>query len=629
MMLLKILAVVTLASSVAVGLRFPGINPIGYTPGQNLTIRVSSLTSNRGVFPYPFYSIPQCKPSKKRFEREKKRENLGEIIMGSKNQPSQYFVKVLQNISCQKVCDLIDISGKETEKLVKRINGMYRGNMILDGLPVAQKSISGKYSDRVMVGYPLGIPAKISPSKQPLINNHLHFTVLFNEPDSHTDQNEETFRIVGFTATAHSIKYENPNTECDMKKTFDPTSFDALPAKSKKLTYTYSVTWIPSPDIPWATRWDVYLKGSIIDKRIHWLSLLNSSIAVLSLAALLATILVRTLSRDIKHCNEIIADESENEVKWKLVHGDVFRAPNYPVLISLIVASGVQIFLISAGTLVIALSGFLNPQNRGSLVTVMIMCFVIVSFFSGFVGARLLKFFKCQAWKNVFAMGLFIPGIYMTLYIFLNFIHWAKHASSAIPFLYLMTLFALWLLCSIPLTILGGHAGFHTNVINTPCYVNTIPRLIPSKTSTPTWLIILGSGFLPFAAAFIELVYIMSSFWQGRVYYVFGFLSVVFVLVSICCAEISVSLTYLQLCKEDYRWWWNSIGFGSSTGLYMLLWSIYYLCVNLSIRQPSSIALYIGYMLIGSSMFSLMMAAVSFLSSFLLVRIIYSAVKVE
>ncbi len=38
-------------------------------------------------------------------------------------------------------------------------------------------------------------------------------------------------------------------------------------------------------------------------------------------------------------------------------------------------------------------------------------------------------------------------------------------------------------------------------------------------------------------------------------YYLFGFLCLVAVILTITCAEITIVLCYFQLCSEDYHWW--------------------------------------------------------------------------
>ena len=60
---------------------------------------------------------------------------------------------------------------------------------------------------------------------------------------------------------------------------------------------------------------------------------------------------------------------------------------------------------------------------------------------------------------------------------------------------------------------------------------------------------------LPFGAVFIELFFILTSMWLHQFYYLFGFLCLVFVILIITCAEITIVLCYFQLCSEDYHWW--------------------------------------------------------------------------
>lgn len=62
-------------------------------------------------------------------------------------------------------------------------------------------------------------------------------------------------------------------------------------------------------------------------------------------------------------------------------------------------------------------------------------------------------------------------------------------------------------------------------------------------------------GILPFGAIFVELFFVLSSLWDGRYYYVFGFLLLSFLILIHTCAQVTIVLTYFQLCNEDYRWY--------------------------------------------------------------------------
>jgi transmembrane 9 superfamily protein 2/4 len=70
-------------------------------------------------------------------------------------------------------------------------------------------------------------------------------------------------------------------------------------------------------------------------------------------------------------------------------------------------------------------------------------------------------------------------------------------------------------------------------------------------------LSILMGGILPFGAVFIELFFILFALWGNHLYYIFGFLFIVFIILVITCAEITVVMCYFQLCAEDYNWWWR------------------------------------------------------------------------
>ena len=53
---------------------------------------------------------------------------------------------------------------------------------------------------------------------------------------------------------------------------------------------------------------------------------------------------------------------------------------------------------------------------------------------------------------------------------------------------------------------------------------------------------------------------------RAQVYTIYSILCIVFIILIIVTAFITVALTYFQLAVEDHRWWWRSFCCGGSTG---------------------------------------------------------------
>ena len=88
------------------------------------------------------------------------------------------------------------------------------------------------------------------------------------------------------------------------------------------------------------------------------------------------------------------------------------------------------------------------------------------------------------------------------------------------------------------------------------------------------YVTVLVGGVLPFGVVFVELFFILSSLWLDQFYYVFGFLFLVFLMLTLVCAELTIVLTYFQLCNEDYKFWWRSFLTGGSCALYIWLYCL-------------------------------------------------------
>lgn len=83
--------------------------------------------------------------------------------------------------------------------------------------------------------------------------------------------------------------------------------------------------------------------------------------------------------------------------------------------------------------------------------------------------------------------------------------------------------------------------------------------------------------------------FIFTSFWAYKIYYVYGFMLLVALILIVVTACVSIVGTYFLLNAEDYRWFlilstlkscvfrrWTSFASGASVALYVYNYAFYY-----------------------------------------------------
>ncbi|GJN15513.1 hypothetical protein PR202_gb02434 [Eleusine coracana subsp. coracana] len=588
-----------LAAAPAAAFYLPGVAPNDFQKKDPLLVKVNKLTSTKTQLPYSYYSLPFCKPN----TIVDSAENLGEVLRGDRIENSPYVFEMREPKMCQVVCKTT-INEKQAKEIKEKIEDEYRVNMILDNLPLVVP-IARQDKDAVVYqgGYHVGVKGQYAGNKDEkyFIHNHLTFLVKY-----HKDETTELSRIVGFEVKPFSINHQFEGAWNDKQTrltTCDPHANKVVinsdtPQEveaGKEIIFTYDVSFEES-EIKWASRWDTYLL--MTDDQIHWFSIVNSLMIVLFLSGMVAMIMLRTLYRDIARYNQLeTEEEAQEETGWKLVHGDVFRPPTNSDLLCVYVGTGVQFFGMLLVTMIFAVLGFLSPSNRGGLMTAMLLTWVLMGLFAGYASSRLYKMFqriRMEEYHTLRTAFLF-PGI-----------------------------------AFVPLVFVGSYLGFKQPAIEAPVKTNKIPRQIPEQAwyMNPAFTILIG-GILPFGAVFIELFFILTSIWLHQFYYIFGFLFLVFIILIVTCAEITIVLCYFQLCSEDYMWWWRSYLTSGSSAIYLFLYAGFYFFTKLQITKFVSGVLYFGYMLLASYAFFVLTGTIGFCACFWFTRLIYSSVKID
>lgn len=313
------------------------------------------------------------------------------------------------------------------------------------------------------------------------------------------------------------------------------------------------------------------------------------------------------------------------------VHGDVFRPPRYLELLTALVGTGVQLATLTLLVILITIAGTLFVE-RGTILTVFIVCYALTSFVGGYASGGFYARQEGKQWircmlltANIFPMTCF------ALCAVLNTIAIAYRSLAAVPFGSIVVVLVIWFFVSFPLCLLGTVVGRNWNSVpNNPCRVKRIPSPIPDKRwyLTPPVIAMLG-GLLPFGSIFIEMYFIFTSFWQYKVYYVFGFMLLVFLILMIVTVCVTVVGTYFLLNAENYHWQWTAFGAGASTAFYVFLYSIHYFFMKTKMSGFFQTSFYFGYTAMFCLGLATMCGAVGYLGSRMFVRRIYMNIKVD
>merc|ERR1712157_463323 len=157
-----------------------------------------------------------------------------------------------------------------------------------------------------------------------------------------------------------------------------------------------------------------------------------------------------------------------------------------------------------------------------------------------------------------------------------------------------------------------------------------IPRPIPDAPwyGQPMYLIPL-CGILPFGSIFIELYYILTSLWNYKFYHVYGFMLMMYAILTIVVSMTSIISTYFCLNSENYNWQWNALFSGASASFYVFLYGLYYFYFKTTMYGLLQTSFYFGYMALISFTLGCLTGTIGFMSSAKFVETIFRNVKVD
>uniref|UniRef100_A0A7E4ZSZ9 Transmembrane 9 superfamily member n=1 Tax=Panagrellus redivivus TaxID=6233 RepID=A0A7E4ZSZ9_PANRE len=555
-----------------------------YTDNEEVVLWMNTVGpySNRQET-YSYYSLPFCKGEKESIGHY--HETLGEALLGVELEHSGIDIRFKVGNPKDEFCRRL-MTNDDYESLAFAIQHEYSYQMYLDDLPLIAL---------------VGEPDQSDPNGV-ILYTHKKFEIGYNG-----DQ------IVDVNVTVEGPITLKPNSE---------------------VIFTYEVVWKPS-GVQFENRFDKYLDPTFFQHRIHWFSIFNSFMMVIFLVGLVWMILLRTLSKDYAryHKDDVEADDNDigEDYGWKQVHGDVFRPPMFPLLFSSIIGTGYHLISVAFVMIALAIMAEFYTQ-RGSLLSATIFIYALCAPFNGYFGGGMYSRLSGKRWIKQMVVGsLLFPVIIGTVALTINWVAIYYHASRAIPFTTMLAILAICCFVVLPLNFLGTILGRNLKgQADIPCRINVVPRPIPDKKwFLEPWFIVLVSGFLPFGSIFIEMYFIFTSFWAYKIYYVYGFMFLVTVILMVVTACVTIVSTYFLLNAEDYRWRWCSFLSGSSVSLYVYLYSIYYFIFKTKMYGLFQTVFYFGYMALFSVALGAFCGTIGYISTATFIHKIYSRIKLD
>lgn len=552
-----------------------------YDPQEKVPVFVDHIVpENNPSESYRYYTLKFCKPHDMKY----KSQTLGEVLGGSRKVYSKYDIPFSVDIPHEVLC---------TEKLEA------------DDVEAFRHAILNKY----------------------------HFTMYYDEVQLRGLVGEVDSKGDVYLYTTHVFTMTfNRDRVIDAKIAPDASAKTLLPATGKALdvTFAYSVHWTPT-EVTFEDR-SANNAGVLYEDEveIQWFSIVNSIVLAVLISGFLIFIVMKVLKKDYQRYAQLEEEEEQEETGWKRLHADVFRFPPYRALFCSILGCGMQMILIFLCMLTLAVVGVFYPYGRGTAYAAMVVIYSLTAVIAGYVSGSMYKKLNGTAWVHnvLVTVTLFVIPVFI-VWAFLNTVAIFYSSTAALPFGTIVALFALYFLVTFPLTLAGAIAGKnYTSEFDAPTRTKFQPREIPpAPIYRKMGVQVAIAGFLPFSAIYVELYYVFVSIWGHQNITPFGILYLVFVILCIITACITVSLTYLQLSTEDHEWWWRSILTGGATSFYCLAYCFYFLMTESTMNGFLQISFYFGYMGLLCYALFLMGGAIGFFSSLTFVREIYRTIK--
>lgn len=623
-----------------------------YRQGEEIYAQAGPISSVTNHLPMDYYPHPTCETLQGR--RRAAPRNLGEILAsGTIRSPTPYRFRVNVNESLY-LCTTAPLTRRDVHLMVDRKVKGYIVRMFLDDLPLS--SSDPDYSFTTIKGF---FPShmRVYPVDRVYVRNHLKFRISLHEVEARRGMPEVegpprsfagAYEIVGFEVVQPCSVARRPGEllNLSMHEAVDPPDcwwdvghfMQARPGD--RVSFTYEVEYVMSRNISWSSRWDQHY---VDDRRLRLLSLVRS----------LGIFLLFVIVFFVKHWRSTLRElaaattqtgpsdgEGRPQVNgripgWKLIAGEVFRAPSCPKLLCAAVGTGVEIFVVTLVCVALGALGIIYPSPSGVLLTWILNFYLLFGALGGYVGVRLWRTItgEYEGWKSLCcSTAALFPGAVVMAVGLSNLIYWAKGSVAGGTLTSFLCLLALWGGVLSPVTFLGGFLA--TRRRSYPVSDPVIPPHPRDEAAATagvrrwrSWAMIIVFSHLTFTVIEREFRLVIDSLCYGRYYHITALTAATVLLWAMACSTYPVIVTYIHIYAGDNRWWWKSLLASGFAGVHAFLLAVRYLVSHFPGSFSAPAIVFLGYSAVGALGVALATGAVGFVSSLYFVRFLYAFSK--
>eukprot|EP00392_Amoebophrya_sp_AT5.2_P012485 g12588.t1 len=316
-------------------------------------------------------------------------------------------------------------------------------------------------------------------------------------------------------------------------------------------------------------------------------------------------------------------------------------------------------------------------HKRGAVLATMAYCYILASLVGGYVSGSWYQRLHGEAWTlNMFATCVIFAGPAFGVWGITNSIAICYNSTAAFPFAYILLLWFLYVCVTVPLTLIGCAFGKQIALRDLrnseagsyfPCRTNKLERMIPGEGGGPgsgtssglsrttgstraggsnqqsattassggflSTLFLTSAypqyficGVFPFISIYVEMHYIFDSMWGPARYTVYGILLLSGILTLANASLVTCFFLYVQLARENWKWWWRVFISGGSVSAFFLLYCGYFY-TQTHMDSFLQLSFFVLYSLVIAYGLSLLMGALTFLTCASFMRFLYSHIK--